>query len=81
MAKNVEKTELIQVDVREISKWKYIIIYGAGEIASAVLQIMNTNDIAIFGIVVSKIKKKKTLMGHRICELSEFINIRKSISF
>lgn len=79
LAENIEKTELLKVDMKEISKWEYIIIYGAGEIAGAALQMMNVNDIAILGIVVSKVKDKKTFMGHRICELSEFINIREKV--
>lgn len=57
---------LINLALDKIKKASQIYLYGAGEYAEECLKILDTMDVAITGVVVTRPDKKDTFYGHKI---------------
>jgi hypothetical protein len=65
----------IEERIETIREAKHIILYGAGDIAREVLEVLNRYDIAIDGIAVSnRLQSKRSLLGNRVCAVTEYID-------
>lgn len=64
-----------QVD--KIRQYEYVVLYGAGDIARSVIEILDQYDIPIQGIAVSRIDgNKRSLLGNPVRELQAYREIR-----
>ncbi len=61
-----------------IKSFRYVILYGAGDIGRSILEILDFYDIPIYGIAVTMAwGNKKSLMGNRIRQIEEYRGINK----
>lgn len=62
---------------KRISESKYVIIYGAGDIAREIIELFDRNDIPICGIAVSKEENNhRSILGNRVLGIDKYIKIR-----
>lgn len=72
-------SDLSPAQVEKIRQYQYVILYGAGDIARSTVEILDRYDISLYGIAVSDgHKKRDSLLGNPIRELSEYTMIRES---
>lgn len=57
---------------------KYVIVYGAGDIAREVIELLDRKDIPIYGIAVSEQgNNRKSILGNKICAIEQYESIKK----
>lgn len=63
--------------IDEIRKYQNVILYGAGEIARSVIEILDSYDISLYGIAVTGGQKKRnSLFGNPVKELQSYEKIK-----
>lgn len=63
--------------IEEIARYQYVILYGAGDIARSVVEILDYYDIPLYGIAVTSLKgNRKSIWGNPVRELAEYHAIK-----
>lgn len=69
--------ELSPRQIKEIQKYTYVILYGAGDIARSAVEILDYYDIPLYGIAVTSMQgNKKSILGNPVRELSAYQGIK-----
>lgn len=69
--------DISSAQLDKIRQYPYVILYGAGEIARSVIEILDRYDIPLSGISVSNgHKNKESLLGNPIRELQDYYEIK-----
>jgi len=72
-------SEINQDQLKYISTFSKVILYGAGKIGREVLQILDENDIGILGYAVSDtMNNKRFIMGHPVYGIEEWEPYKES---
>lgn len=70
-------TQIEKNKMEIIKEYKNVIIYGAGVVARDVLEILDRNEVGIFGFAVSNIiSNRKYIMGTKVYCIDELIDYR-----
>ena len=70
--------DISQNDLGYIKSFRYVILYGAGDIGRSILEILDLHDISIYGIAVTTISENRSsLMGNRIRSIDDYKEIEK----
>lgn len=57
---------------------KKLIVYGAGDIAREVIELLDQNDLAIYGVAVSPGKAdRKSLLGNRVLTIDRYLDVKE----
>lgn len=67
--------ERIAAQIEQIRGAKYVILYGAGDIAREVLETLNRYDISIDGVAVSNMtSSRSSFFGNKVYEITKYID-------
>ena len=70
--------ELSKKQIEEIAKYPYVILYGAGDIARSMVEILDYYDIPLYGIAVTSLQgNRKSILGNPVRELKEYHDIKE----
>lgn len=70
--------ELSEKQLEEIARYPYVILYGAGDIARSVVEILDYYDIPLYGIAVTSMEgNRKTIWGNPVRTLEEYFDIKE----
>lgn len=70
--------ELSKKQMEEITRYPYIILYGAGDIARSVVEILDYYDIPLHGIAVTSMQgNRKSILGNPVRTLEEYHDIKE----
>lgn len=65
----------IAARLEQIINAKYVILYGAGDIAREVLEVLNRYDIAVDGIAVTKKSNSRcSFFGNKVNEITDYVD-------
>lgn len=63
--------------IAEIRRYPYVILYGAGDIARSVVEILDCYDIPLYGIAVTSMRgNRKSILGNSVRELGAYSEMK-----
>lgn len=69
--------DLTPEQLKEISN-KKLIVYGAGDIAREVIELLDQNDLVVYGVAVSPGKAdRKSLLGNQILTIDRYLDVKE----